>query len=135
MPHRVLRNAPGVHELQQIIRAAGFGADAAHLEAAEGLAVDDGSGDLAVDVEIADAELTADAGDVGGAAGEQAAGEGVLGAVGDFESFVQILGLMTASTGPKISSWAMLGCRRHIGKDVRPDVSSPARPALPMSAA
>lgn len=65
MAHRVLGDASWVHELQQIIGATGFGTDPAHLEATEGLAVDDGTGDLAIDVEVAYPELAANAGDVG----------------------------------------------------------------------
>jgi len=59
--HRVLRNRAWQDELQEIVRPAGLAADARHLETAKGLAVNDGSGDLAVDVEVSDAELAADA--------------------------------------------------------------------------
>jgi hypothetical protein len=37
----------------RIFQAAGFGAAAAHLKAAEGLAADDRAGDAAVEVEVA----------------------------------------------------------------------------------
>ena len=56
-PHGVLRDRPRHHELQQVIRPARLGADARQLEAAERLAVHQRPRDLAVDVEIADAEL------------------------------------------------------------------------------
>ena len=48
------------------------------LEAAERLAVDQGAGDLAVDVEVADAELALRRGRCGRAAREEAAGQGVV---------------------------------------------------------
>src|SRR5437870_3322557 len=66
--HGIFSNSPRQHKLQQVIRPARFRADAGHLEAAERLALDQGAGDLAVDIEIADAEVALDAADVGGAA-------------------------------------------------------------------
>ena len=36
---------------------------------------------------------------------------------------------MTATTGPKISSWAMTASRSHVGEDVGPDVEAAAGPA------
>ena len=54
----------GSQELQEIIRAPRLGADAGHLEAAEGLAMDQRSRDLAIDVQIADAKLRFDAANV-----------------------------------------------------------------------
>ncbi len=47
----------GVDEVEQVVGAAGLGAGAGEAEAAEGLAADEGAGDAAVEVEIADAEL------------------------------------------------------------------------------
>ena len=52
----------------QIVGAAGLGADARELEAAERLAVDQRTGDASVDVEVADAELAFDSLDIGRAA-------------------------------------------------------------------
>src|SRR5262249_3191180 len=66
--HGVLCNSPRNDELQQVIRSAGLGADARELEAAERLAIHQGPGDLAIDVQVADAELPLDALDVGRAA-------------------------------------------------------------------
>src|SRR5689334_3008264 len=61
---RIFRNRPRLQELQQIIGTAGFGADSGKLEAAERLAVYQGAGDLAINVQVADEELALDAGDV-----------------------------------------------------------------------
>ena len=52
----VFGDAYRVGELLEIILAAGLAADAAQPEATEGLACDEGAGDLAVEVEVADAE-------------------------------------------------------------------------------
>ena len=104
--HRVLGDAAGQQKLEQVIRAAGLGADARELEAAERLAVDQGPGDPAVDVQIADAELALDSLDVRRAAR-------VRPPVRAYGVPLAIAGprrgrspSSTASTGPKISSWA-----------------------------
>jgi len=49
--------------LEEVIGAAGFGADAGEFVAAEGLAFDECAGDFSVDVEVADSEFFSDAGD------------------------------------------------------------------------
>src|ERR1044072_6607046 len=72
---RVLRHAPRAHELREVVFAAGRGARPGELEGTERLAVDQGAGDLAVDVEVADPELAAASLDVAGRAGEHAARE------------------------------------------------------------
>jgi putative heme degradation protein len=59
VPHGVLGDAARDQELQQIVRSAGLGAAAGELEAAEGLAIHKRARDLAVDVQVADAELAA----------------------------------------------------------------------------
>ena len=89
--HGVLGHAAGQQEFEQVVGPAGLGADPRELEPAERLAVDQGPGDPAVDVEVADAELAADPLDVGRAARIEAAGEGILGAVGDPQGVVQVL--------------------------------------------
>ena len=53
----VLGADPGVEELVEVVGAAGLGADAAHAVAAEGLAADDGAGDVAVEVHVAGPQL------------------------------------------------------------------------------
>ena len=80
----------GQQELEQVVGAAGLGADARELEAAERLAVDQGPGDRPVDVEVADAELALDPLDVRRAARVEAAGQGVLRAVGDSQGVVEV---------------------------------------------
>src|SRR3954451_12944482 len=80
--HRVFGDGSWPAELGEVVGAAGLGAEAGEFVAAEGLAFDEGAGDLAVEVEVADAELAPDAVEGGGGAGEAAAGEGVFGVVG-----------------------------------------------------
>ncbi len=70
----VFGDAAGDQKMAEIIGPAGLGAAAGEFEPAEGLAADKGPGDPAVDVEIADAEFAAGAGDVGGASREYPAG-------------------------------------------------------------
>src|SRR5947208_7052030 len=77
-------------ELQEIVAAASLAADAAHLEAAEGLAVHQGTCDRAVQIEIANKELAAGAIEGGRTAGVDAASEGVVRAVGELERVVQV---------------------------------------------
>src|ERR1043165_7155069 len=86
-------------ELQQIVAAAGLGADAGHGEAAEGLAGDEGAGNAAVDVEVANAELALGLLEVGRLAGKDAAGEFVVGGVGDAEGFVEVGGVHDRDDG------------------------------------
>ena len=57
MAQCVFRNSPGFKKLEQIVRTAGFGADAGELQTAEGLSFDNGTGDAAVNVEITHAKL------------------------------------------------------------------------------
>ena len=72
----------GEDELEEVVAGAGFAADAGHFEAAEGLAIDEGAGDGAVKIEVADEKFAAGAIEGRGAAAVDAAGEGVVGAVG-----------------------------------------------------
>ena len=67
-PHGVFGDAAGEEEFVQVVGAAGLGADARELEAAEGLAVDQGAGDGAVDVEVSHTKLAFHPFDVGRAA-------------------------------------------------------------------
>ena len=97
-------DALGLGEEEEIVGAAGFGVGAAHVEAAEGVGADHGSGALAVEVEVADVEFFAGAVELVAGAGVDGSGQAVLGVVGDGEGVVEVLDLMTASTGPKISS-------------------------------
>ena len=52
--HGVFGDAARVGEVPQVAGAAGLGADAAHVEAAEGLPPDDRAGAAPVEVEVAD---------------------------------------------------------------------------------
>ncbi len=77
----------------QIVWAAGFGADAGHAEAAEGLAGDECAGASSVDVEVADAELFFGLVDVCGFSCEDAAGEFVCVVVGQLHRLVEVFGM------------------------------------------
>jgi hypothetical protein len=66
----ILRDSARQDELQQVIGSTRLRADARHFEAAEWLAIDQGTRDLAINIEIANAELTLDAGNVRRAARE-----------------------------------------------------------------
>src|SRR5687767_10762834 len=93
MPQRVLGDGPGNHELRQIIRPAGLGTGARQLEPAKRLTIDQGAGDLAIDVEIPDSVLAPNALDVRRAARKQAAGQGIARRVGDAKGIVEVAGL------------------------------------------
>ena len=58
MTQRIFRNRARLEKLQEIIRTAGLEADAGKLKPAEGLSFDNGAGDPAIDVKIADAKLS-----------------------------------------------------------------------------
>jgi hydroxymethylpyrimidine pyrophosphatase-like HAD family hydrolase len=87
---RVLRDRPRQHELEQIVRPACLRADARQLEAAERLAVHQRPRDLAIDVQVADAELALHPRDVLRAARVQAARQRVFRSVGDLQSVRQV---------------------------------------------
>src|SRR5437870_1431949 len=72
---RILATAAGIDEVEEVFLAARLGPAAGHPKAAEGLAADEGAGDAPVDVEVADAEVALGLLDMGGFAGEDAAGE------------------------------------------------------------
>ncbi len=79
-----------VKEVEQIVRAASFGAAARHVEAAEGMTGDESTGDSTVDVKVARAKLPFHALDIGGAAREETTGERIWGAVSNPKSVVQV---------------------------------------------
>ena len=90
-----------MREQVQIIRAAGLGIGARHVEAAEGMRADHRSGALAVDVEVADVELADRAIDLVARVGVDRAGQAELGVVGDFERVVEAAGLDHGQHGAK----------------------------------
>ena len=86
-----------------------------------------GAGDSPVDVKVADPELAFDAVDVDGTARVDAAREGILGAVGDFQGLVQILGL---EHGQDRAEDLLLGdprTWRDIGHDEGADIGADVR--------
>jgi hypothetical protein len=80
----IFRNSPRLDELQQIIGATGFRADAGEHEPTEWLSVHQGAGDLAIDIEIADEELALNTRDIFRTARIQTSRQRVPSAVGDF---------------------------------------------------
>ena len=78
-------------ELGDVVGASGFGtgADGGLFPAAEGLALDDGSGDGAVDVGVSGLDFVFPEGEFGGVEGVNAAGEGEGGGVLDGDGFVE----------------------------------------------
>ena len=80
----------GLREEIEIIGAARFGIGAGHIESAEGMGADHGSGAFAIDVEIADMEFVLGALDFFGRLGVNRAGEAVVGVVGDGQRVVVI---------------------------------------------
>src|SRR5579863_4967857 len=72
----------GLGEEEEIIGAAGFGIGAGHIESAERMRADHGSGAFAIDVKIADVKFVLGAVDFFGRLGVDGAGEAVVGIVG-----------------------------------------------------
>jgi hypothetical protein len=77
-------------ELQQVVAAAGFRSAARHLESAEGMPADDGTGAGAIDINVARDQLRFDALNIGRAAGEKSPGQRVVGVVRDPDGFIEI---------------------------------------------
>ena len=69
--HGVFATTSRLDEMEQVFGAAGLGARAREAESAEGLAADQGTGDAAIEIEVADAELPPRRLQVGGPAAEQ----------------------------------------------------------------
>src|SRR5262249_15188534 len=88
-------------ELEEVVGAARLRANARHSKAAEGLAGDEGAGDAAVDVEVADAELALGPLEVRGLAREDAARELVRAVVGDGQGVLEGLGVQDGDDGPE----------------------------------
>lgn len=108
--------------MEEVVGAAGFGADAAEAAAAEGLAGDEGAGAAAVDVEVADAEVAFGFFDVGGFAGEDAAGEFEFRGVGDIEGFVEGAGVHDGEDRAEDFFFADFVVHGDAGEDVGRDV-------------
>ena len=105
--YRVFRYDAGKHEIEQIIRPAGFGSSAGHFESAEWVAADDCARDGAIDVEVSNHEFRAHAFDVLRTARIEAARECERCVVGNLDRLSpRSFAWITARTGPKISSCA-----------------------------
>ena len=92
LPGGVLGDDTGLDELQEVVGAAGLGADAREPEAAEGLAPDECAGDPPVDVDVPGPEPARRLGDPRRRPREQAGGERVVGVVGERERVVEVVG-------------------------------------------
>ena len=111
----------------EVVRAAGFGVGAAHVEAAEGMRADHGAGALAIEVEIADVELVAGAVELLAGAGVDGAGEAVLGVVGDGEGVVEAVGLDDGEDGAEDLFLREAGGGSDVGEDGGGDVEAAVR--------
>src|ERR1700719_388784 len=87
--HDVFADDAREQKLEKIICAPSFGAAAAHLESAEGMATDDRAGAGAIDVNVAGFELGFGAFDIGRASREKSCGERVVGVVCDIDRVVE----------------------------------------------
>src|SRR5712692_3172272 len=83
----------------QVIRAAGLGIGARHVESAEGMRAHGGSRALAVDVQVADVEFADGAVNLLARFGVNGAGQAELGVVGNLERVVVILRLSHSQNG------------------------------------
>src|SRR5580692_10122143 len=84
-------DALGLGKQKQVVCAACFGVGSTHVEAAEGMCSDHGSGAFAIEVKIADVELLASAIELFAGACVDGSGEAVLGVVGDSEGIVEAM--------------------------------------------
>src|SRR5271165_506375 len=81
-----------LREQVQVVRPAGFGIRARHVETAEGMRAHHRSGALAVDVEVADVELANGAVNFVARLGVDGASQAELGIVGNFERVIEAVG-------------------------------------------
>ena len=89
----VFGDGSGEEEFFEVAGPAGLRAsDPGEFEASERLAVNEGSGDGPVDVDITNSKGSLDLGDIRRAPGVEATGEGVLRSVGDLEGVVEVFG-------------------------------------------
>ena len=120
--HGVLGDAAGKQELQQVIRAAGLGADPGELETAERLAIDHRSRDWPVHIQVADAEFTAGSLDVRWASRIESAGQGVFGPIRNREGLGQVAGAQNRQDRPEDFLPGDPGGRLDVGDDEGTDV-------------
>ena len=92
IPKIPLRDRSWVHEMGQVVRAAGFRAPSRQAEAAEGLPADHGPGYRPIEVEIAHAEPRERLGQVARIGREHASGERVRRRDGQVERMVEVPG-------------------------------------------
>ena len=107
--------------MQQIILATGFTANSGHFEAAERLAMDERPGDWPVEIKISDQKFAASAFKCRWAAAIDAAGEGVIGSVGNLQRLAQVFGAGHGEDGAKNFFLGDAGQGGHFGKNVRTD--------------
>src|SRR5271169_3191889 len=90
---RSLSDALGLREQQQVVRPAGFGVRARHVETAKGMRAHHGARALAIDVQVADVELVHRALLLLRRTGIDSAGQAEFRVVGDLERVIEIAGL------------------------------------------
>src|SRR6185503_6485335 len=117
-----------LEEEAEVVAAAGLGVGAAHVEAAEGVAADEGAGGLPVDVEIAGVELALRPVDPG--ATVVGPGEAVFAVVRELDRVVVVARLQHGKHGPEDFFARDLRLRGDVGDDGRLDEEAVARHPL-----
>ena len=108
-------------ELRHVIGAAGLGTrpDGGALPAAERLAADDGAGDVAVDVRVADLHAVEPEGDLVGVQGVDAAGQAEIDGVLPFDGGLQVGGAHDAQDRPEALGFVEPGAGLDLVADAR----------------
>ena len=114
---RVFDDAPGCHELQQVVGPAAFGTDAGHLEPTERMAFNQRPRAATVDVEVADAEFPSSFGDIFRASRKYRTRQGILRAVCHLQGFLEVSCLHDSEYGPENLFLCQAVFRTDIGKN------------------
>ena len=120
--HGVLRDDAWLHELKEVVRAAGFGAYARHEKSAERLPLDERPRYPPINVEISDAVLLFGSLEVLWMPREYAPGEGVLRGCRELDRVLEIFGMSARDYRPKDLIGPDRVCWRDISKDRGSDV-------------
>ena len=107
--------------MQKIVRTAGFGADAGKFQTPERLALDDGAGDTAVDIKIADVKFPARFFDVRRRPRENAAGQSEGGIVGNVQRLIEGFSVDDRQDRAKNLFLGNPAFRRDVTENRRPD--------------
>src|SRR5713226_9376165 len=115
-------NALRLCEQQQVIRPAGLGVGAAHVEAAEGMRADHGSCALAIQVEVADVELLPSAVELLTRVRVDGSRQPVFGIVGNLQGLVEAVGLDDGKHRPEYLLLRDASRGSHVRDDGRRNV-------------